>query len=108
MVNWPVPHSIKTLCGLGLTGYYHKFVRNYGVITCPLTALLKKNVFLWSSTATKAFLELKQAITTPLVLRLLDFSKMLVIECDVCGTGLGATLMQEGWPIAFFNKALKG
>jgi len=31
-----------------------------------------------------------------------------MIECDARGTGLGAILMQDGQPIAFLSKALKG
>jgi hypothetical protein len=56
---------------------------------------LKKNALYWTLVATEAFLNLKKAVTSPLVLRLPDFSKTFTIECDACGTGLGAVLMQE-------------
>jgi hypothetical protein len=86
MVDWPILKSLKALRGfLGLTGYYKKFIKGYGKIASPFTALLKKDAFLWSDKAEKAFKELKAAVSQPPVLALLDFSKTFVIECNAIG-----------------------
>jgi hypothetical protein len=109
MVQWPQPHSPKSIRGfLGLTGYYRKFIRDYGLIVSPLTALLKKNAFCWTLAATQAFEAFKRVVTSPPVLRLPDFTQPFVIEFDTSGSGLGTVLMQKGRPIAFLSKAIKG
>ncbi|XP_075101843.1 uncharacterized protein LOC142177270 [Nicotiana tabacum] len=49
MVDWTRPSSLRALKGfLGLTGYYRKYVANYGTICRPLTDFLKKDVFKWN------------------------------------------------------------
>ena len=47
MQDWMYPKTLKIMHGfLALTWYYRKFVKNYGKIVAPLTALLKKTLSL--------------------------------------------------------------
>ncbi|XP_077215503.1 uncharacterized protein LOC143850075 [Tasmannia lanceolata] len=65
MQHWTWPSSLKHLCGfLGLTGYYRQFIRHYATVASPLTDLLQKDAFPWSSEAQKAFAHSKKCLRT--------------------------------------------
>ena len=81
---------------LGLTGYYRKFVKNYGIMAKPLTAILRLKHFAWNPTAQAAFDDLKVAMTRTLVLVLPNFQEPFTVETDACQDGIGAVLMQQG------------
>jgi hypothetical protein len=108
IVTWPTPTNSKELRSfLGLAGYYRKFIRHFGIISKPLTNLLKKNtMFCWTTEHDTTFECLKTALSQAPVLALPDFSKQFILETDACAVGIGAVLMQAGHPLAFVSKAL--
>ena len=109
MIDWLIPKTLKNLRGfLGLTGYYHKFVRNYGRITAPLTSLLKKDAFYWTPEATQYFQQLKEAMCKAPVFLTQNFTSFFIVECDAPGNGIRAVIMQEGHPLSFTSHPIKG
>jgi hypothetical protein len=107
ILQWKTPTTVTHLRGfLGLTSYYHQFLKGYASICRPLHEALKKNAFKWGQEQEQAFQQLKIIMTTQPVLALPDFSLPFVLETDASGVGLGAVLMQKGQPLDFFSKTL--
>lgn len=100
ILNWPIPKSVKDI--------RVKFIKNYGSIAAPFSDLVKKDLYLWDQLALNAFNNLKEALTTVLVLVLTDFTTPFVVECDTSGIVLGIVLLQQGHLVAFFSKVLHG
>jgi hypothetical protein len=98
--NWKSPTDTKQLRSfLGLAGYYRKFIKNYGLISRPLTDILKKNTpFLWTLQLQQSFEELKHALVTTPVLRLPNFAKPFLVETDASDRGVGASVDARGPP----------
>jgi hypothetical protein len=105
--EWPRPTTVKALRGfLGLTGYYRKFIQNYGLVARPLTQLLKKEAFTWNTNAEQAFITLKQALVEGPALQLPNFDDAFIVNCDASGTGFGAVLHQDNRSIAFYSRPI--
>ena len=108
IASWPTPSSVKELRSfLELADYYRRFVRHFGIISKPLSNLLKKHtLFIWTPDHESAFQALKAALCQSPVLALPNFARPFTIETDASDVGVGAVLMQDGHPLAYLSKAL--
>jgi len=71
---------------LGLTGYYRRFIKGYGLLTKPLNSLLSKKTFQWSPEAQQAFDKVKMTMTQTPVLALPNFQEPVAeLKGGPCG-----------------------
>lgn len=106
--DWPTPTTTWEVLGfLGLAIYYLKFIQHFGKIVAPLTCILTKEGFVWTTEVAAAFQQQKMPSHAP-VLKLPDFSSPFIIESDASRTGIGIVLMKNGHPIAYYSEAMKG
>ncbi|XP_069059557.1 uncharacterized protein [Pleurodeles waltl] len=91
---WQPPRTqIEVRDFLGLTGYYHRFVKGYCTLVSPLTELISKKqprLMIWTEACQKAFDSLKEAICT--ALRTPDYSKEFIVQTDASERGIGEDL----------------
>ena len=92
---------------LGLANQFRKFVLDFAMIAEPLTRMTRKSLtFCWGEEQEKAFNDLKHAITNAPVLALPDFEKTFTVKADASGLGIGAVLLQDDRPLAYFSRKL--
>src|SRR5579862_6487199 len=92
--EWPMSQSVKDVQGfLGLTNYYHKFVRNYTAKSKPLTSLLKKKArFVWNEGQEKAFRVMKEQFNTKKILVSPNHEAPFKLETDASRKTIGVVL----------------
>ena len=88
------PEAVRSL--LGLATYCSKFIPNYAVITEPLRRLTRKDVpWSWGEEEEKAFVDLKDALCSDLVVAYFDPLKDTELYVDASPGGLAAILTQH-------------
>jgi transposase InsO family protein len=111
--HWAEPTTVKGIQSfLGFCNFYRRFIRDYGLLSKPLSRLTKDHVpFQFNSDCRKAFEELKRRLTEAPVLRHYDYSLETMLETDASDGVIAGVLSQKhpdgNWyPVGYFSKTM--
>ncbi len=111
--EWSLPRTKAQLQSfLGFTNYYRTHVYNYAHIAAPLSDLLTQGsgVLQYTKEATKAFEDLKKAMTEAPVLHSVDSSAAKTVYTDASDVAVGAVLHQHTQngevPVAYYSRKM--
>lgn len=108
IVNMPNPQDKQDIQRfMGMVTFLSTHIPNLSSHTAALRDLIKKDsVFVWEESHQRAFDDLKNLVASNISLKYFNPSVETTIEVDASMKGLGATLIQNGAPVAFASKAL--
>ena len=109
VTNWPklqTPEDVRRF--LGFVGYYRRYIKNFSLVSRPLTDLMPthnkkhqksksktKKTWTWENKQNQAFETLKDRLVTSPILGYTNYSLPYELHTDVPGDALGAVLYQE-------------
>jgi len=106
--NLAVPKTQKQVrTFIGMVNYYRDMWIRRSETLAPLTALTSKKVkFKWTDVEQRAFDTMKRIMARETLLAYPDFNKEFHIYTDASKVQLGAVIVQDNRPIAFFSRKL--
>ena len=111
--EWPTPTKVKDIqTFLGFANFYRRFVKNFSMITKPMTALLQKDSkWSWGPEEQASFDKMKEAFMSEPILILPRVEEPFRMEADASNFAYGAILSQKGeddkWhPVSYFSKTM--
>jgi hypothetical protein len=114
--NLLAPKTVKQVRSfLGMVNYYKDMWRHGSHLLAPQTDLTsnkdgtvgkQRGPIKWEKVHQEAFDKIKQAITNDVILSFPDFDKPFEIHTDASDFQLGAVIMQERRPVAFYSRKL--
>ena len=105
--DMPTPTDVKSLKRFlpGMVTYLAQFFPKLSSVCEPLRRLdLKDEEWCWLPIDDEAVQSVKNLVCQAPVLKFYDVTGEVTIECDASLSGLGASLPQEGHPIAFASR----
>jgi len=94
--EWKTPMKVKNMESfLGFANFYRCFIQNFSHIAKPLNELKGKKEWKWDEEHQQAFEELKDNITSQLVLSLQKREGKFRVETDISGYAIEDVLSQE-------------
>ena len=121
--HWSIPEDRQQLQSfLGSVNYLSCFIAGLSDLCKPLQSLVGADTpFIWTETHTQAFNCLKSKISNDCLIHFYDTKKLVFIECNSSGVGIGAVLLQPDFdhvesdkngircnlrPVAYASKSL--
>lgn len=87
MLNFPRPETVTQLKRfLGMCSYYRRFLKNFSMLTAPMTAMMKGKRKAQKLSRTdeidQCFIKIKEVLVSTPILGNPDYSKEFSIDCD--------------------------
>ena len=107
VLNLDRPRSMKDVRSfIGAVTYYRDMYPRRSHVLAPLTELTSKKSFEWQSDHQSAFDQMKALLTSDTFMRYPDHNEAFHVYTDASDKQLGAVIMQNGKPVAFYSRKL--